>query len=91
MIYIISCIICKRVSWVVKTGLNFTEVYGNLMHKNYEIGKLCKDLQKPFICVDYTELVSLALLYLSDNEYEFTGLNRPGALHKVRLVEQEDY
>ena len=58
-------------------------VVETLMHKKYEIVELCKELQKqPFICGDYKELVSLVLLYLSDNETEFVGFNRPGKLHR---------
>ena len=76
--------IFERVSCVEKTELNFTEVDETLMHKKYEIVELCKDLQKqPFIRGNYKELVSLVLLYLSDNESEFVGFNRPGAIHRA--------
>ena len=50
-------------------------------------------LDQPFTRGDYKELVNLVLLYLSDNgaDCNFTGFNRPGALHKARWMAKMIY
>ena len=55
--------------------------------KQKDIINLCKDmLKEDFIREDYKEVVTLTLLVLKDEDTNFTGFKRPGALHKARWM-----
>ena len=70
------------------TGLDFPVVDETLIEPKEEIIKLCKKLlPEKFTRGDYKELITLTLLYLSDeNGKGFTKFQRPGALHKARWM-----
>ena len=70
------------------SGLDFPLIDEQLADMKNKITELCKMLLKQkFTRGDYKELVTLVLLYLSDNKGEkFGSFNRPGACHKVRWM-----
>ena len=75
--------------------LHFPELPVDLLERKSEVIELCKNyLKQPFSRGDYKELVSLALLYLSEgNEVEALegfSFSRPDALHKARWMVTED-
>ena len=67
------------------SGLDFPLIDEQLDDMKNEITELCKMLLKQkFTRGDYKELVTLVLLYLSDDKGKnFGSFNRPGACHKV--------
>ena len=69
-------------------GLDFSFIDEQLADMKNEITELCKMLLKQkFTRGDYKELVTLNLLYLSDDKGEnFESFNRPGACHKARRM-----
>ena len=67
------------------SGLDFPLIDEQLVDMKNEITELCKMLLKQkFTWGDYKELVTLVLLYLSDDKGEnFGSFNHPGACHKA--------